>query len=310
VYGLLPQAVAIPPVLLEDQFNPGAPAPVSLTNLVKLGVPVSKAHAPNPPSGDLFRPNEHLNWYEFFDAEPIRYARLKNQFTTENKGAFWEVRDGRFLLVPATKDGVGATTLDQHWKCYEADSREPDVTVNLLDQFHLEADVVVGSGRYLCNPVQKTRPPQDPEPPPPLPEEHLACYDVPTSTCETTVCAVDSSCCNVGWGASCVVNALALCGNLCTLDPSSDCCNPTGALGCDGFPQNRDLRDQFDDYLGTVVDHPELLCVPSIKTLPEPGVLYSLGSGLMLLGWLDRRRNRKPAGSRRATARGKKVWIR
>jgi hypothetical protein len=27
-----------------------------------------------------------------------------------------------------------------------------------------------------------------------------------------------------------------------------------------------------------------------IVTVPEPGVLLSLGSGLMLLGWLDRRR--------------------
>jgi hypothetical protein len=32
---------------------------------------------------------------------------------------------------------------------------DPDVTVNLLDQFHLESNVIVGPGRYLCNPVEK-----------------------------------------------------------------------------------------------------------------------------------------------------------
>ncbi len=31
-------------------------------------------------------------------------------------------------------------------------------------------------------------------------------------------------------------------------------------------------------------------------TVPEPGVLLSLGSGLMLLGWLDRRRPRRALG--------------
>ena len=41
-----------------------------------------------------------------------------------------------------------------------------------------------------------------------------------------------------------------------------------------------------------VVESPELLCVPSLKFIPEPGVLLSLGSGLMLLAWLDRRRRR------------------
>ena len=76
---------------------------------------------------------------------------------------------------------MGPIELGQHWKCYDADLHVarsngrtlPDVTVNLLDQFHSEPNVAVGPGRYLCNPVDKNF-----EGPPPLPEQHLACYTI------------------------------------------------------------------------------------------------------------------------------------
>ena len=299
----------IPGIGLADQF---VTAPVNLTNLGKLGVPVSKAHAPDPPSGVLLRPDEHLAWYEFFEPKALQLVRVKNQFEAEAKGAIWTISDAQFLLVPAIKDGGvanGGITLEQHWKCYNAAPFfDPSVTVNLQDQFHLEADVVVGSGRYLCNPVEKTH--DATVYPIVVPAQHLACYDIPTATCETTVCGIDSSCCISGWTAACVTQAALSCGSLCTLDPSSDCCNATLALGCDGFPQSRTLDDQFGNHPALVVENPEMLCLPAIKYLPEPGVLVSFGSGLMLLGWLDRRRKRSPAGPRRATARGKKVLSR
>jgi hypothetical protein len=185
VYGLTPEVTPIPDVHLADQFGSG---PVDLTNLGKLGVPVSKAIAPDPPAhlpGGLLRPFEHLTWYEFSESQPERFARLKNQFTSENKGAIWLIGDGHFLLVPASKDGQGAIELGQHWKCYDADLRVklsqgrtlPDVTANLLDQFQLEEDVVVEPGRYVCNPVEKNF-----EGAPPLPDEHLACYAISGAT--------------------------------------------------------------------------------------------------------------------------------
>jgi hypothetical protein len=40
--------------------------------------------------------------------------------------------------------------------------------------------------------------------------------------------------------------------------------------------------------------------VHTVTALPEPGALLSLGSGLMLLGWLDRRRRRRGIGRRAA----------
>jgi hypothetical protein len=240
------------PVLLADQFGAG---PVTLDYLNKLGVPVSKAHVPDPPAplpDGLVHPFEHLTWYEFFEPEPQppRLARLKNQFTSENKGALFDVGDGAFLLVPAIKDGLGVIELGQHWKCYDADLRVklsngrtlPDVSVNLLDQFHLEEDVVVGPGRYLCNPVEKEHGPD--VYPIVLPDQHLACYDISPV---------------VPWN------------------------------------QPHFLEDQFGDR-PAFVENPELLCLPSLKFLPEPGALLSLGSGLLLLGWLDRRRKRRAIG--------------
>jgi hypothetical protein len=240
VYNLQPEIVPIPGVLLDDQFGTGL---VDLTNLGKMGVPVSEATAPNLPSGVLLRPDEHLAWYEFFEAWTPLFARVKNQFQSENKGAIWSVGDGHFLLVPAIKDGQGLIELNQHWKCYDTVALvalfDPDLTVNLLDQFHLEQNVVVGPGRYLCNPVEKNN-----EGPPSFPDEHLACYDI--------------------------------------VDVPLD--------------ELHSLDDQFGNHPGLLVGNPELLCVPSLKYLPEPGALLSLGPGLMLLGWLDRRRRRRAIG--------------
>jgi hypothetical protein len=236
-----PQSPPVANIVLEDQFGIGV---VNLTNLGKLGVPVSKAHVPNSPSGDLVRPFEHLTWYELLEAQPTRAVRVTNQFGNDQ---FLSVKDGRFLLVPAIKDGQGSITLGQHWKCYDTIAlSDPNVIVNLVDQFHAEPNVVVGSARYLCNPAQKTVLPNPSEPPPPLPDEHLTCYTID--------------------------------------DP------PLG--------QAHTVNDQFDPHPNPlIVENPELLCLPSEKiNLPEPGVLLSLGSGLMLLGWLDRRRRRSASG--------------
>jgi hypothetical protein len=220
-------------VILEDQFGQGE---VTLTDLGKLGAPVSKAIAPAPPSGVLLRPDEHLAWYEFFEAQAPITVHVTNQFGTQN----WTLTDGHFLLVPAIKDGVGALTLGQHWKCYDAAPQPPPpgVTVNLEDQFGLEPNIAVGAGRYLCNPVEKNS-----EGSPSFPDEHLACYDITDLP----------------------------------------------------LLENHDLDDQFGNHPNLLVENPEALCVPSLKFIPEPGVLLSLGSGVMLLGWLDRRRRRRAA---------------
>jgi uncharacterized protein (TIGR03382 family) len=240
VYSLQQEIVSIPGVTVEDQFGVGL---VNLTSLKKLGAPVSVETAPVPPSGVLVRPDEHLAWYGFSSPQTPLFVRVKNEFEGENKGALWSIGGGRFLLVPAIKDGQGAIALGQHWKCYEATAYfDPVVTVNLQDQFHLESNVVVGTGLYLCNPAEKNF-----EGPPTFPDQHLACYDI--------------------------------------LDA------PLGEF--------HSLEDQFDIYPALLVQEPELLCLPSLKTLPEPDAPISLGSGLLLLGWLERRRRRRAIGRKR-----------
>jgi hypothetical protein len=240
VYGLDPEVVPIPNVTLEDQLGTTI---VNLTNLGKLGVPVSKTIVPEPPSGVVLRPFEHLAWYEFFELQtPSVNTVVTNQFGTSN----WFVGDGLFLLVPAIRDGQGSITLDQHWKCYDAFTHSPGVFVNLLTEFGLEPDVEVLEGHYLCNPVDKNA-----EGPPPFPDEHLACYDI-----------IDLP-----------------------------------------LLQNHDLDDQFGNHPNLLIEDPELLCVPSLRFVPEPGVLFSLGSGLALLWRLDRRRRRRASGRGAASAR-------
>ncbi len=229
-YALQPEPVFLPPLDLNDPFGFST---VDLANLGKLGVPVVKAIDPDLPSGTPIRPNEHLTWYEFIDPQPLRRLEVTNQFGTQN----WRVRDGRFLLVPAIKDGIGIIELNQHRKCYDAVTRfDPNVIVNLADQFHFENDVLVGPGRYLCKPVDKNF-----EGPPPLPEEHLACYEI-----------FDS---------------------------------PLGRF--------HSFEDQFGLNPLLLVEAPEVLCLPSLKYLPEPRTLFSLGAGWTLLGWLNERKKRR-----------------
>ena len=226
VYGLDPEIFPTPlTVILEDQFGQGE---VTLTNLGKLGTPVR------------FRRFEHLSWYEFFEPQPTRVVQVDTVFGIQ----FWTITNGHFLLVPAIKDGQGAITLGQHWKCYDADPQPPPLgwSVTLVDQFHPLPGInhVVGAGRYLCNPVEKNN-----EGPPPLPNKHLACYDI------------------------------------------SD--DPLG--------ETHSLDDQFGNHPNLLVENPEVYCVPWLKFVPEPGFLLSFGSGLMLLGWLDRRRRRRAKGN-------------
>jgi hypothetical protein len=238
VYRVAPEPMPITPVYLEDQLSSG---PVDVTGLGRIATPVSKAIAPEYPSGDLVHPFEHLVWYEFLEPQPPQFVRMKNQFTRENKGALWALGDGSYLLVPAMKDGIGGIELNQHWKCYDAAALfDPNVIVNLADQFHFEEDVVVGPGRYVCNPVNKNF-----EGPPPLPDEHLACYEI-----------FDAP-----------------------------------------LAEFHFFEDQFGLHPDLLVESPELLCLPSLKYLPEPHALLSLCAGWLLLGWLSDRRKRRAFGA-------------
>jgi len=63
------------------------------------------------------------------------------------------------------------------------------------------------------------------------------------------------------------------------------------AISDDALGEPHSLDDQFGNHPDLAVAAPGALCLPT--NVPEPAVLLSLGPGLMLLAWLDRRRKRR-----------------
>ncbi len=74
------------------------------------------------------------------------------------------------------------------------------------------------------------------------PGEGDCCQDNGTPGCDDVaccevVCAVDASCCEVGWDQACADMAVSLCSELCAgheaCPGEGDCCSPNGTAGCD-----------------------------------------------------------------------------
>jgi hypothetical protein len=148
-----------------------------ITTHDKFANPVLKTidpEVPPPWPGSLFYPQTHLSWWKIDKAYSVwQIITVSNQF-----GRFeWEIRDAQYLLVPARKFGV-PFELNQHYKCYDATDEKPvDVDVNLADQFGISSTSVLFPA-YFCNPVAKAGPQVEDSGPPPLPTDHLACYDI------------------------------------------------------------------------------------------------------------------------------------
>ena len=113
IYNVQPNIQELPVVSLEDQF--GLSPNVKVEFLLGLGVPVSKAIAPDPAQpGDLLQPDKHVSVYIITNSISPTTVHVTNQFGTHN----WTLGGGeRLLLVPAIKDGQGdpAILLGQHW---------------------------------------------------------------------------------------------------------------------------------------------------------------------------------------------------
>ena len=80
-----------------------------------------------------------------------------------------------------------------HYKCYEADGDDVQVTVNLFDQFDdffgPELDVEVGEPELFCNPVQKDKDGEIGNIIHPM--EHLTCYEIEDDEEELDVVVVN-----------------------------------------------------------------------------------------------------------------------
>jgi hypothetical protein len=163
------------PVDLNDQFGPSNHV---LIQRDKFANPVLKTIPPEVPvpfPGSLFYPNEHLSWWKITEEVlPPQTIHVTNQFG----GATWEIGNAQYLLVPAVKNLLPGIVLNQHYKCYDATGHDALKTVDLADQFGIDTHNVLAP-RYFCNPVEKLGPPPlVPSGPPPLPLDHLACYDI------------------------------------------------------------------------------------------------------------------------------------
>jgi hypothetical protein len=207
VYGVVDLPVAIPGVILRDQFGTRQ---VDLDALAFFATPVDK-------NGEgLVDPNAHQNWYPITGAGEERTFLVSNQLIPIPQN--WRTGDPRFLVVPAAKGicaapeaSVGqlcATDDDcnspppkangvcgyippeqNHFECYDVVAAPSSTTsVTLTDQFTSETTNVLQPA-LLCNPVEKTVAGQ--VFPMLYPDVHLACYWLPATPRNFTPNSVD-----------------------------------------------------------------------------------------------------------------------
>ena len=149
-------------IILNDQFGSFTTPEVMFD---KFANPVSKNGEP------IFDPIAHQTWWTIFEPQSIWWATIVNQFGQQR----WQIKDGRFLVLPALKNQPGPPPPFNHYKCYDAVGPEVNIPVVLVDQFGTR-QMVATKPRIFCNPVEKTV--NGIHYPIVNPEAHLACYEL------------------------------------------------------------------------------------------------------------------------------------
>jgi hypothetical protein len=126
---------------LLDQFRYFQTAAVVLDLFAN---PVMKNNEP------IFDPLVHQTWWMLNDPQSIWWTTLQNQFGVQR----WQVKDGRFLVLPALKNQSGPVPPWNHYKCYDAMGPALNIPVMLVDQFR-SYSMVVTTPVLFCNPVEK-----------------------------------------------------------------------------------------------------------------------------------------------------------
>ncbi|UCG53504.1 MAG: hypothetical protein JSW58_08100 [Candidatus Latescibacterota bacterium] len=154
-------------IAISDQFGLFC---LETVELDKFATPVEKNAEP------MVDPTVHQTWWSLYDPQSSWWTTINNQFGEQT----WEVKDGRYLVLPALKDTPGTPPLFNHYKCYDAVGPRVDIPVTLVDQFGTYS-MIATEVVLFCNPAEKcvdgvTYPWVDPE-------AHLACYllEPPTS---------------------------------------------------------------------------------------------------------------------------------
>jgi hypothetical protein len=227
---------------------------------------------------------DHFSVYQAAGPTPpasFQTVTLSDQFNDEvvSLGAL------ELFMVPADKNGEGLSDPISHLACnpiLDGNPDNPEVTVT--NQFG-EARLAVGAPRELCVPTENLLTPG------PVGIDHFKCYEVSGEPVDAVATLVDQF---QEWGGL-ALDPFLLCNpvdkngeGIQNFDDHLVCysVSPTGqSLGI-AVP----IANQIYPDVRIDVFDPTALCVPSTKELPEPGVLLSLGSGLVLLIWLDQRR--------------------
>lgn len=157
----VPETYVMPgPISLNDQFRFICADEVWLD---KFATPVEKNGEP------MFEPMMHQTWWTLHDPQSIWWTTIENQFGTQ----LWQVKDGRFLVLPAFKNQPGTLPPWNHYKCYDAVGPALNMPVMLVDQFGVY-QMTATTPVLFCNPVEKCV--DTGQYPIINPEMHLACY--------------------------------------------------------------------------------------------------------------------------------------
>lgn len=147
---------------LQDQFGDFT---TTMVKFDKFALPVEKNGEP------MWNPQAHQTWWIISDPQSIWWTLLENQFGPQT----WQVKDGRYLVVPATKNDPAPLSDVNHYKCYDAIGPALDLPVTLQDQFGFY-NMIIREPVLFCNPVEKIV--SGAIFPIIHPETHLACYRV------------------------------------------------------------------------------------------------------------------------------------
>jgi hypothetical protein len=199
----------------------------------------------------------------------------------------------KLFLVPADKNEEGIRDRFSHLTCYEIlDGQPGPPNVTVTNQFVTDAPIDVRLPTELCVPTEKLITPGR------VGIDHYKCYDAVGDAVDINVGIVDQF--QEGL-PTLVADPFRLCipaeknGEVIANPIDHLVCYllqpPGGFLGTAIPIQNQFFRAQDSIDVGTAFG----LCVPSLKTVPEPSFILGLGSGLLLLAALDRRRRQQAA---------------
>lgn len=263
-----------------------------LTNPIPTPTPTA---TPTPLTFDI----DHFSVYRAAGPTPppsFETVTLRDQFNEEvvDLGAL------DLFLVPADKNGEGLQDSISHLACNPIPNGNPGFPwVVVTNQFG-EATLNVGIAKELCVPTEKLITPGT------VTIEHFKCYEASGASVNAPAALVDQF---QSWGGL-ALDPFLLCNpadkngeGVVNFDDHLVCYGVTPAGSTLGIAVP--IANQIYPHVNIDLFNPFAVCVPSLKVLPEPGVLLSLGSGLVLLGWLDQRRRRR-ASDRPVEAAGKR----